>query len=70
MPAVQLSLREGRTEEQKRSVIRRVTQAPAEETGAQPERVIAVLCEMPAHNLAAGGRTLAGETATAAAGNR
>jgi 4-oxalocrotonate tautomerase len=70
MPVVRLSLREGRTEKQKRSVIRRVTQALAEETGAQPERVMGVLCEVPAHNWAAGGSTLAGEAATAAAGNR
>jgi 4-oxalocrotonate tautomerase len=61
MPLVQISWRQGRSEEQKRRVIRRVTEALVEEGGARPERVTVVLYDVPPDSWATGGRTLAEE---------
>ena len=52
MPHVQITLLEGRTEEQKRRVAERVTQVLAEEADAKREAVGVAFLEVPAENYA------------------
>lgn len=59
MPLVQITLREGRSENQKRRLIQRVTDALVEEAGAQRERVTVVIYNVPATDWGHGGTTLA-----------
>lgn len=63
MPLVQISLREGRSENQKRRVIRRVTDALVEEAGARRERVTVLIYDVPATDWGHGGTTLADQSA-------
>ncbi len=55
MPYVTITLKEGRTVEQKREMVKAVTDAIARTVGAKPEAVHIIVTEEPAHNLAAGG---------------
>jgi 4-oxalocrotonate tautomerase len=59
MPSVSIVLREGRTVEQKRDLVKAVTEAIVRTVGAKPEAVHIVLHDEPAHNLASGGQLLA-----------
>ncbi|HZU15594.1 MAG TPA: 2-hydroxymuconate tautomerase [Candidatus Dormibacteraeota bacterium] len=61
MPLVQISMREGRTREQKRRLVRLVTEAMVEAVGARRERVTVVIHELPAEDWATGGLLLADE---------
>jgi len=58
MPSVTIVLREGRTVEQKRELVKAVTEAIVRTVGAKPEAVHIVLQDEPAHNLATGGQLL------------
>jgi 4-oxalocrotonate tautomerase len=52
MPYVTIALREGRTVEQKRELVKAVTEAVARTTGAKPDAVHVVLHDLPATNFA------------------
>jgi 4-oxalocrotonate tautomerase len=65
MPLVQISMRKGRTQEQKRRLIQRVTDALVEEAGARPERVTVIIQDVAPEDWATGGTTLADEVAAA-----
>lgn len=60
MPVCQIHLLEGRTVEQKRALVEKVTQAICETVGAKPEGVRIILTEMPKEHFGIGGKT-AGE---------
>jgi 4-oxalocrotonate tautomerase len=55
MPYVTIVLREGRSVEQKREMVKAVTEAIARTTGARPEAVHIIVHDEPAHNLARDG---------------
>jgi 4-oxalocrotonate tautomerase len=55
MPQVQVVMLEGRTEEQKRRLARRITEVLEEEAGARREAVSVSFIEVPAENYASGG---------------
>lgn len=55
MPICQIHLLEGRTVEQKRQLIAKVTEAICESVGAKPESVRVILTEMPKTDFGIGG---------------
>ncbi|HBP65548.1 MAG TPA: 4-oxalocrotonate tautomerase [Desulfosporosinus sp.] len=55
MPIVQVELIEGRTVEQKRLLVAKVTQAIVESIGAPAESVTIIIRDMPKENLAKAG---------------
>lgn len=55
MPIVQIELLEGRTHEQKRAMVEKVTQAIVDTTGAKAESVTIIIRDMEKGNLAKGG---------------
>jgi 4-oxalocrotonate tautomerase len=55
MPQVQIVMLQGRSEEQKRRLARRITQALEEEAGARREAISISFVEVPAENYASGG---------------
>lgn len=55
MPIVQIDLLEGRTHEQKKLMVEKVTQAIVETTGAKPENVSIIIRDMDHGNYASGG---------------
>lgn len=57
MPFAQIYLLEGRSDEQKRAVIEKVTQALVEALGAPQENVRVWLHDMPKQNWGIGGKT-------------
>lgn len=57
MPFVQIYLLEGRTEEQKRAVIEKVTQAMVEAVDAPRENVRVWIHDMPKENWGIAGKT-------------
>lgn len=59
MPDVHISWLEGRTVEQKRKVVERITQVLAEEAGAKPESTHIVFVDIPHTNFASGGMLVA-----------
>ena len=56
MPIVQIELLEGRTIEQKRTLVEKVTQAVVESVGAPSENVTVILRDMPKENLGKAGK--------------
>lgn len=60
MPICQIHLLEGRTVEQKRLLIQKITEAVNEAIGAPKESVRVILTEMPKEHFGIGGKT-AGE---------
>ncbi|WP_181347758.1 2-hydroxymuconate tautomerase [Thalassobacillus sp. CUG 92003] len=56
MPIVTVQLLEGRTDDQKQALVREVTNAVTETTGARKEAVNVVIDEMAPSNYAAGGK--------------
>ena len=62
MPYVTIVLREGRSVEQKREMVKAVTEAVARTTGAKPEAVHIIVHDLPAHNLAHHGVLLSDRT--------
>jgi 4-oxalocrotonate tautomerase len=59
MPSVTIVLKEGRTVEQKRALVKEVTDAIVRTVNAKPEAVHIVIHDEPAHNIAGGGILLA-----------
>ena len=55
MPICQIYLLEGRTVEQKRTLIAKITEAMHEAIGAKPESVRVILTEMPKEHFGIGG---------------
>jgi 4-oxalocrotonate tautomerase len=55
MPQVQIVMLQGRTEEQKRRVARRVTEVLEEEAGARREAISISFIEVPAESYASAG---------------
>jgi 4-oxalocrotonate tautomerase len=55
MPHVTIALREGRTVEQKREMVKAVTEAIARIVNAKPEAVSIVITDLPATNFASAG---------------
>ena len=60
MPICQIHLLEGRTVEQKRLLLAKITEAMHEAIGAKPESVRVILTEMPKEHFGIGGKS-AGE---------
>lgn len=60
MPICQIHLLEGRTVEQKRMLIEKITIAMVESIGSKPESVRVILTEMPKEHFGIGGKS-AGE---------
>jgi 4-oxalocrotonate tautomerase len=56
MPICQIHLLEGRTVEQKRLLIEKITEAMHEAIGAKPESVRVILTEMPKEHFGIGGK--------------
>ncbi|WP_261131899.1 2-hydroxymuconate tautomerase [Bacillus sp. Marseille-Q3570] len=61
MPIAQIHIIEGRTREQKCSLIKEVTEAIHRSTGADHDRIRVLLYEIPDENWAAGGVSKADE---------
>ncbi|WP_408007794.1 2-hydroxymuconate tautomerase [Pseudalkalibacillus sp. A8] len=61
MPIAQIHILEGRSKEQKRSLIKEVTEAIYRSTGADHDRIRVLLYEIAEENWAAGGVTKAEE---------
>ncbi len=59
MPYVTIILREGRSPDQKRELVKAVTDAVVRTTNAKPEAVHIIVHDEPAYNLASGGQLLA-----------
>lgn len=57
MPIAQIYMMEGRTDEQKRLIIEKVTQALVEGAGSSPEQVRVLIHEMPKTQWGIGGKT-------------
>lgn len=57
MPFAQIYMLEGRTEEQKRAVIEKVTQALVEAVDAKPEAVRVMILDVPKSQWGIGGKT-------------
>jgi len=55
MPFVQIELLEGRTLEQKKLMVEKVTQAIVESAGAKPENVTIIIRDMAKENYATAG---------------
>jgi 4-oxalocrotonate tautomerase len=62
MPYVTVVLREGRSVEQKRELVKAVTEAVVRTTGVKPEAVHVIVHDLPAHNLAREGILLSDRT--------
>lgn len=58
MPLVTIVLREGRSVDQKRELVKAVTEAIVRTTNAKPEAVHIVVHDEPAHNIGRGGQLL------------
>ncbi len=59
MPYVTIVLKEGRSLDQKREMVKAVTDAIVRTTNAKPEAVHIIVQDVPVHNLAHGGQLLA-----------
>jgi 4-oxalocrotonate tautomerase len=59
MPSVTIVLKEGRTVEQKRELVKAVTEAIVRTVNAKPEAVHIVIHDAPACNIGSGGQLLA-----------
>ncbi len=55
MPIVQIHLMEGRTDDQKRALVKEVTQAVCATVNVPPEKVRIILSDMPPNGYAVGG---------------
>jgi len=61
MPYVTVKMLEGRTEEQKKALVEKVTEAVAETTGAPKEKIVVFIEEMSKNHYAIGGKRLSDE---------
>lgn len=58
MPIVQIHLIEGRTIDQKRALVKKVTEAVCETTNSPPEKVRVILSDMARDGYAVGGELI------------
>ena len=58
MPIVNIDWLEGRTQEQKREIVRRVTDVIVEVTGCPPEAVTVIFTDHPRHDIGKAGKLL------------
>jgi len=56
MPIVQIHLIEGRSEDEKRTLVSKVTDAVCESVNVPPEKVRIILSEMAGHNYSIAGK--------------
>lgn len=61
MPYVTVKMLEGRTDDQKRALVEKVTAAVSETTGAPVEKIAVFIEEMSKNNYALGGKRLSDE---------
>ena len=61
MPYVTVKMLEGRTEEQKKAMVEKVTAAVSETSGAPKEKIVVFIEEMPKNHYAIGGKRLSDE---------
>ncbi|AST93805.1 2-hydroxymuconate tautomerase [Sutcliffiella cohnii] len=61
MPYVTVKMLEGRSEEQKRALVEKVTAAVSETTGASEDKVVVFIEEMSKNHYAIGGKRLSDE---------
>ena len=55
MPTIQVDMLEGKSQEQKRAMVKNVTDAVVESIGCKPEKVKIIIREMKKEHLANGG---------------
>ncbi|AKO94823.1 MULTISPECIES: 2-hydroxymuconate tautomerase [Priestia] len=58
MPYVTVKMLEGRTDEQKRALVEKVTEAVVETTGASKEKVAVIIEEMSKNNYGVAGKRI------------
>ncbi|RJS66055.1 2-hydroxymuconate tautomerase [Priestia filamentosa] len=58
MPYVTVKMLEGRTDEQKRALVEKVTEAVVETTGASKEKVVVIIEEMSKNNYGVAGKRI------------
>ncbi|KJL03352.1 MULTISPECIES: 2-hydroxymuconate tautomerase [Priestia] len=58
MPVVTVKMLEGRTDDQKRALVEKVTDAVVETTGASPEKVSIIIEEMSKSHYAVAGKRM------------
>ncbi|MCY8231286.1 2-hydroxymuconate tautomerase [Priestia endophytica] len=58
MPYVTVKMLEGRTDEQKRALVEKVTEAVVETTGASKEKVAVIIEEMSKNNYGVAGKRM------------
>ena len=58
MPVIRIDMVEGRTQEQKREIVKEITETMARVAGTKPEDVRIIIVDHPRENLAAGGQLL------------
>jgi 4-oxalocrotonate tautomerase len=63
MPIVRVEILEGRSQERKAELIRRLSEAVVESLEVRPEQVRVLLYELPAEHWAVGGETMAARRA-------
>ena len=59
MPHVQITMLTGRSLDQKRRLVQRITDVMREELGSNPDAVVVTLIEVPRENYARGGTLIA-----------
>jgi 4-oxalocrotonate tautomerase len=59
MPIAEVLIFEGRTDDQKRLILREVTEALVRSTGAEPERIRVILKEIPTMHFSVAGVSVA-----------
>jgi 4-oxalocrotonate tautomerase len=58
MPLVQITMLQGRTADQKRKIVRRITDAMVEEAGARREAIVVTFLEVSKESYASGGELM------------
>ncbi len=58
MPYITVKMLEGRTEDQKRALVEKVTEAVSETAGAPKEKIVVFIEEMPKNHYAVAGKRL------------
>jgi 4-oxalocrotonate tautomerase len=64
MPHVQITMLQGRTTEQKRRAVKRVTEVLSEELQVKPEKLTITFVEVPRENWASNGTLVSDRTET------
>lgn len=63
MPMITISMKEGRTKDQKAQLVKEITEAVVRVIGSNPESITIVIHEHPEENLARAGKLLSDKTA-------